>query len=221
MTARFCFADEAGNFDFRPTATGASRYFILTTVALNDCAIGGAMMDLRRELALEGVDVGQPFHATEDRQIVRDRVFDVIRGYDLRVDSTIFDKAKALPRLQKKENAPDFYKLVWFMHLKHIGPLIWGANDDVLVVAAHLGTNRMRTTFAEAVTDVVGQTVRAHSCRAVSWPSMSDPCLWVADYCSWAIQRKWERDDTRSYDLICHRVASEYDIWRRGTTRYY
>jgi len=24
----------------------------------------------------------------------------------------------------------------------------------------------------------------------------------VADYCAWAIQRKWERDDLRSYELI-------------------
>jgi hypothetical protein len=30
-------------------------------------------------------------------------------------------------------------------------------------------------------------------------PHMSDPCLQVADYCTWAIQRKWERGDERSH----------------------
>jgi hypothetical protein len=48
------------------------------------------------------------------------------------------------------------------------------------------------------------------------WPSASDPCLWVADYCTWAIQRKWERGDTRSDDLIKDRIRSEFDIWERG-----
>jgi hypothetical protein len=37
----------------------------------------------------------------------------------------------------------------------------------------------------------------------------SDPCLWAADYCTWAIQRKWERRDERAYELIAAAVASE------------
>jgi hypothetical protein len=38
---------------------------------------------------------------------------------------------------------------------------------------------------------------------------MSEPCLVVADYCTWAIQRKWERDDQRSHELIAGKIASE------------
>jgi hypothetical protein len=32
---------------------------------------------------------------------------------------------------------------------------------------------------------------------------------------------KWEREDTRSYDLIKDRVTREYDLWKRGATHYY
>lgn len=219
MTQRYCFADEAGNFDFRPTTTGASRYFILTTVSMESCSVGHALVDLRRELAMEGADVSSPFHASDDKQAVRDRVFETIGRHPFRIDATLLEKAKAQPQL--RDNEARFYKMAWYLHLKHLAPRTWAQDDDVLVVAAHLNTKRSRSAFAEAVNDVVLQTVRSRRYRSVFWKSDSDPCLWVADYCSWAIQRKWERGDSRSYDLISNRVTSEFDIWRIGTTRYY
>jgi hypothetical protein len=50
----YVFADEAGNFDF-PRASGATRYFILGTITTSDASAGEALLDLRRELAWEGV----------------------------------------------------------------------------------------------------------------------------------------------------------------------
>ena len=47
------FADEAGNFDFS-SRSGASRYFILTTVTIGDFGAGDALLALRRQLAWEG-----------------------------------------------------------------------------------------------------------------------------------------------------------------------
>jgi hypothetical protein len=41
---------------------------------------------------------------------------------------------------------------------------------------------------------------------------MSEPCLVVADYCTWAIQRKWERHDARSQSLLHDKIASETEI---------
>jgi hypothetical protein len=43
----------------------------------------------------------------------------------------------------------------------------------------------------------------------------------VADYCTWAIQRKWERQDQRSHALIASKVQSEFDVWARGKVQYY
>lgn len=44
------YADESGNFDFSLNP-GASRYFLLTTVALNSHAIVADLPELRREPA--------------------------------------------------------------------------------------------------------------------------------------------------------------------------
>jgi hypothetical protein len=53
-------------------------------------------------------------------------------------------------------------------------------------------------------------------------PSASNPWIQVADYCSWAVFRKWEHKDTRTYDQLRHRLeAAELDALWRGTTLYY
>jgi hypothetical protein len=71
------------------------------------------------------------------------------------------------------------------------------------------------------VDDVVRQVSPCASHRVAFWPAESDPCLQVADYCTWAIQRKWERGDTRSYDLIEDKIESEFDAWEIGANHYY
>jgi len=45
--------------------------------------------------------------------------------------------------------------------------------------------------------------------------------LQIADYCTWAIQRKWERTDAKSYNIIKDRITYEYDLWGHGTKHYY
>ena len=43
--------------------------------------------------------------------------------------------------------------------------------------------------------------------------------LQVADYCAWALHRKWEREppDTRSYTQIRNKIATEYDLLGNGS----
>jgi hypothetical protein len=57
--------------------------------------------------------------------------------------------------------------------------------------------------------------------RLLHHDSKSNFQLQIADYCNWAIYRKWSRDDLPSYDLIKSAVRSEFEIFRTGTTFYY
>lgn len=50
MPAYIC-ADESGNFDFS-LRSGASRFFLLTTVVISDHAIEPDLLELRRELGV-------------------------------------------------------------------------------------------------------------------------------------------------------------------------
>lgn len=214
----YVFADECGNFDFS-RKSGASSYFILTTVTAGTCEAGDALLELRRELAWQGLGLGTDFHATTDEQAIRDRVFPVIATKDIRVDATILEKAKAEPKIRPTDER--FYKYAWWLHLKYLASRISHPHDELLVIGASLGTNKRRKAFHAAVEDVVAQVSPTLTFKVASWQSVSDPCLQVADYCAWAIQRKWERGDVRSYSLIQHRVKTEFAPFAVGSKVWY
>lgn len=217
MADRYVFSDEAGNFDFS-RQSGASRYFILGTVTANDCRVGDQLLQLRREMGWRGMHLDKVFHATEDPQAIRDEVFHTIRRGDLRVDATILEKSKAQAHLQSEAA---LYRMAWFLHFKHVAPLVAQPDDRLFVVASRLGTKKKRGGFHSAVDEVVQQVSPCASHRVAFWPADSDPCLQVADYCTWAIQRKWERGGQRSYELIEDKIETEFDAWAVGSTHYY
>ena len=211
------FADEAGNFDFS-SKDGASRYFLLGTLALDPKA-GESLLRLRRDLAWAGVGLESTFHASEDEQAVRDAVFRMLQETPFRFDATLLEKRKTKPELQK--NHERFYKTAWYLHFKYVCPQIVGSDDELMVIAASLWTRARRKALRTAIGDVVAQSSRCKSWRVAWWPSESDPCLQIADYCAWAVQRKHERGDDRSYKLIKDKIRTEFRAFEVGSTVYY
>ena len=214
----YIYADESGNFDFSRNV-GATRYFLLTTVVIDDHSVESELLELRRELAWEGVELRDGFHATTDKQRVPDRVFSILNRHDFRVDSTILEKRKATPEIRSTDLM--FYKQAWFYHLKYVAPRVTSASDELLVVAASIGNKRERASYLAEIQDAVHQTSPAKATKSAMWSAASDTCLQIADYCSWAIYRKWESSDTRSYQLIQDKIASELETFRFGETVYY
>ena len=99
------------------------------------------------------------------------------------------------------------------------------AEDELLVVASSLQIKRkQKTTKAaihKAVTEVVDQVSPTVTCHCAFSPAKTDPCLQVADYLTWAVQRKYERGDSRSYELVKHLIKSDYDYFRFGTKTFF
>jgi hypothetical protein len=218
VAKRFIFADEAGCLGFS-RKQNVSRYFILCTIILDDCSLGGALLDLRRELAWEGSALDDYFHASEDRQAIRDRVYSLLAQAPFSIQATIMEQSKALPHIAKAIST--FYQYGWFYHFKHGIRQQLGSSDETLVTAASIGTKKERTVFRDSVGSALRQTLPANAWKMEFIPSSAEPCLQIADYCAWAIQRKYERSDTRSYDLIKDRITYEYDLWARGSRHFY
>lgn len=126
----------------------------------------------------------------------------------MRIDATIIDKRSTPDPMR---NPHDLYRYVWHQHFARIAADIAGPEDRLLAVASDLGTRKRRGAFHLAVDDAV-RTHAQCTHRVAFWPNMSEPCLVVADYCTWAIQRKWERGDVRSQILIAEHIASETEI---------
>jgi hypothetical protein len=222
MSRVHVFGDEAGDLVFKPSGNGVSKNFIIGTVAMEDCSIAEDLTALRRELAWDGLHLDQ-FHATEDKQLVRDRVFEIIAAHDLQFHATSYEKRKARPYTYS--DPLYFYKLAWYLHFKHVAPEIADEKDELLVVASSLQIKRKRKTtkaaIHQAVTEVVNQVSPTVSCHCAFSPAQSDPCLQVADYMTWAIQRKRESGDSRSYDLIKHQIDSDYDFFKWGSKTFF
>lgn len=218
MAKLYVFADEAGDFAFK-RAPNVSRFFIVCTISMPSCEIAHDLLSLRRQLSWEKAPLGEYFHASTDAQKVRDRVFALIRRYEFSVQATIMEKVKAMPKVRPTRER--FYQYGWYYHFLYgMQPLIT-ANTELHITAASVGTKKGQVAFTDGVNDVLRQTIQRKQWVAAFWPCGTDPCLQVADYCTWAIQRKWERGDLRSHALIQDRITYEYDLWSRGTVEYY
>lgn len=207
MATVYLFGDEAGNFDFSD-GSGASRHFVLATVTMHDWQAGDRLQALRRRLAWRGVHLGAVLHASEDPQAVRDEVFGVLARCELRIDATIIAKREVPATLR---DAHALYRYAWHKHLARIASEIARPGDRLLAVASDLGTRKRRGAFHLAVDDAVRSSARCPH-RVAFWPNMSEPCLVVADYCTWAIQRRWEREDPRSHVLLASKIHSETQV---------
>ncbi len=214
----YIYADESGNFDFSRNA-GATRYFLLTTVVINDHSVESELLELRRELAWEGVEIRNGFHAVNDSRRVRRRVFDTLSRCNLTIDVTILEKNKAEPRI--RPTGAYFYGFAWYHHMIDIS--IKGAPylDELLITAASIGTKEMNASFNTAVETVKTILFPQTALKTAVWSAPSDTCLQVADYCSWAIFRKWEHGDDRPYQLIAGKIGMENDLFSNGRVQYY
>ena len=218
MSRLYVFADESGDFEFRKGAN-ISRYLIVCTVSMKSCNVGNALLRLRRKLAWHGYELGDYFHATSDKQAVRDLVFETIGAHKLQIQATIMEKSKSQPQVRRSKAR--FYHYGWYYHFDHGMRPVVRPFSQIQVTAASIGAKKDRPSFRYAIRDVLHQTMGRKKWTLGIYPAATEPCIQVADYCAWALQRKWERDDPRSYDLIKDRITYEYELWAHGRKHYY
>jgi hypothetical protein len=227
MARKYLYADESGNFDFRDHTTnrGATRYFAVGTILFEEdehrVALERALLHLRNEMIHDGLPLKNGvFHATEDQQVVRDAVFEVLARHQFKVDVTILEKAKAQPHIRQSEEG--FYKYAWFYHMKYFGNRSFEPDDDLTVICSTLGTKKRQRLFREAVEDVVTQCCDFRvKRRVVALPCASDVCLQAADYALWAVMRDVEQGDDRSRRLIKKKIRSNFQLFGLGNRYYY
>lgn len=218
MVRKYIYADESGDMTFT-RGNGVSRYFVLTTIVLESHSVADSLTELRRDLAWQGIDTDGAFHAAEDKQIVRDAVFAVLQQGEFRIDATIMDKPKYNPRI--RQDAVNFYRNTWYYHFRFLAPEVVFPNDELLVIAASIGVKKERAAFKAAIESVLLQVSPTNNFRCAMWLAASDTAIQIADYCSWAIWRKWERNDRRSYELVKNKIHSEFDLFRTSSRTYY
>lgn len=128
----------------------------------------------------DGHSTTSSLHATQDRQAVRDLIFKMIAGQDFRIDATILEKSKAMPKIRPTNER--FYQHAWHFHLKNIAPHIVSRGDELLIAAASMATKKKQDIFHACVTDVAWQHLQHVKHQTTFWDAASDPFLQIADY---------------------------------------
>ena len=213
------FLDKAGNFDFSPSGT---PYFILGSLTKErPFHAYQELTDLKYDLIERGTDV-EHFHASEDRQQIRNDVFRIIAGKleGCIIDATVIEKRKTGPSLH---DSAKFYPKMLGFHLRYILERVdWSGVAEVVVITDRIPVVKKRQAVEKAVKLTLAHMLpKGAIYRVLHHDSKSNFDLQIADYCTWALHRKWTQADERSYQLIRPAIRSEFDIFRTGNNHYY
>ena len=206
----YLFLDEAGNLDFSSTGT---KYFVLGGITKERPF--HAYKELT-EFKYDQVERGtalEYFHASENAQAVRNGVFDIIEKNmgGVAVDAIIVEKQKVAALLRDEDQFfPKVLGTLLREILKHY-PLAEFA--EVIVFTDSLPVQRKRTAVEKGVKMTLAAMLPASvRYRVLHHASKSNLDLQIADYCTWAIYRKWSVGDDRSFRPVQAAVRREWDV---------
>jgi hypothetical protein len=227
----FIFIDESGNLDFSPRGT---KNFVLSCLS-TFCPHWNRerIIRLRYWQLVKGHDQ-EFFHATEDKQEVRNGVFEEIKklGNTAEIHSVVAQKNKANPALYKRSFADkrgrivnknveeEFYQRVCRTLLSYVFKRDYSCGlAKIVVVVGAIFTKQKQSYILKTLKEYLKTCERPF--EIYFHQAKADINCQLADYCGWAIFIKWERDELRSYELIKDKVKSEFEIFKNGTGCYY
>jgi hypothetical protein len=215
----YIFLDEGGNMDF---STGGTKFFIVTSLAKErPFEAYKALSELKYDLVEQGVHI-ESFHATEDKQAVRDKVFDIIEKHldGVRIDSVIVEKRKTGPALQ--EPIKFYSTMIGYLLRFVLSEFNLAQYKEVLVFTDSMPVEKLKNAMKKAIKEVLAEMLpETAKYRLLHHESKACLDLQIVDYCNWAIYRKHDRGDPRSYAKIAKAVKSEFEIFRSGKTNWY
>lgn len=215
MNVLYIFADEAGNLDFSDKGT---RFFILTALSkIRPFLVFEKLTNLKYDLWEKDVNF-EYFHATEDTQLTRDEVFKILSKHcrKFTINSIVVEKRKTHPYLQDDAR---FFQKTFEILLNYILSRNTDAYKKIIIVTDNIPIRKNRRNIEKAIKQFISSWSVEY--KILHYSSKSDINLQIVDYFNWAIFRKWERNDLRSYNLIKKVVKSEFDVFRMGQQYFY
>lgn len=200
--------DESGDLNFSPAG---SRYYIFSCAWTYDPApLANELNTLRFSMVKNGHGerLGG-FHAREDAEPKRQQVLQVLAKYtNWSFASIVIEKRFVNPSLYEPETFyPKFSTMVLrFVFRGRVKP----NTGAVLIYTDTLPFTGKRAKAAEvAIKSACRCDLRAGlPFHVLHHRHESNAWIQVADYCCWAVCRKWEHGDTTAYDRLRARLAA-------------
>ena len=234
QTKTYFFVDEAGDavfYDKRGNVIvgkeGCSKILLLGFVKTeNPQGLRGAVLKLRDEIKadkyLEKIPsirkTLQSFHAKDDCPEVREKFFKLIVGLDFKAEFFVARKVEGLflKRHQGKESL--FYDdlvMKLFENKLH-------TSEQNIIYFANRGNRKRQEPLEHAVMSAA-LTFEAKWGRKIDsdikiFPQTpkGEPCLQIADYMNWAVQRAFIRGEERYLKFIEEKISYLVDIYDFG-----
>lgn len=213
----------------------ARRYFMLGKVT---CAepnvIEAQLQQLRHQLyshpLLQGIYSMKPeaqktfrsFHAKDDHSDVRLKVFEALLSLDFKFYAVVKDMRKVLAYVQSRNQGSPTYRYqpneLYDFTVRHLFKNRLHKDDKYRIIFARRG-NSDRTSAIKNQLELARSEFLAS--KGISSSSQVDirpaypweqPCLQLADYCLWALQRCYESHEDRFIRAIWHKVSLVHDM---------
>lgn len=231
------FLDEAGDTTFYGKGkipvigtNGVSVCFILGMVKFREPldSIRLKITDLQQNVQADPYYKGVPsiikkiergafyFHATDDLPEVRKAFFELINKIDCSFEAVVARKIPGLYERKHNGNESEFYGDLLSHLLKNKfrkgGKLVLNiaqrgksTRNSVLEMAKQKATKRFsRSQGEKGVSTNIVFDIQNH---------LSEPLLNIADYFCWALQRVFERGETRYYDYLLSKIPVVIDLY--------
>jgi hypothetical protein len=206
----YVFIDESGDFNFKENG---SKYFLVSAMTITDTAsLSSSLNNLKYDLLSESNNKSSDFeyfHATEDRQITRNKVFDILEKSKNIKTFYSYCKKNELPLTLK--NKSTLYSALWSNIIIDILLSYKKTNlKKVIMVCDKVLTKKEIDIFFSKVKPILKNSKLDYN--IYFHRTMSDMHCQAADYFSWAKFISLERSENRSLDIIKKFIVSENDI---------
>lgn len=217
MSVLYIFIDETGDIDFRPST---SKYLIwgALTIIDNPHPLYTPLSQLKHKLNTDGEDLDR-FHAAEEKQWIRNEVYDILSNPKILFenDFVIVEKRKVHPSIRDLRKL--YPKMASYL-LRSISNR-HTIKDKMVIFIDLFPKGKQREAVKKTIKEDIPRLFKGKELHIYHHSSRSNFGLQGVDYCAWAIQRKWNRKDLRSYIHVERRTKNEFPIFQAVSTVYY
>ncbi len=202
----YIFLDESGDLGFKPTS---SKWFIFTIVlASHHKKIEKVIKNIRKSLKKKYKI--KELHAYHADPLTRHRMLkNLAELEDLKVLCVILNKKKVYTDLQNQKNYLYNYTANILLDRLHNKKLI-KTDEPINLYIDKKDTNKfIRNNFQKYLEDNLLKRGNSGKIEIKIKASHTEKCLQAVDFVSWAIFRKYEKNDYEYYNDIKDKIIEE------------
>ncbi len=213
----------------------ANRFFILGMVSCSDGpAVASALASLRASLLAnplysgiwslrpEEMKTARAFHAKDDHPEIRSKVFELVTTFDFKFYAVIKDLRKVCEYVDRRNQMDPVYRYrpneLYDLTVRMLFRERLHKDEHCRVVFARRGHSDRTAALRRQLEDTRRRFLEQRGITSATTLEITpaypwdEPCIQIADYCLWAVQRCYEKHEARFLRAIWPKVSLIMDV---------